>query len=419
MIRTLKKQLYFFVASYFRFFAGIYLARWNPKIIVVTGSQGKTTLLHLLESQIGAQAVYSHQANSAFGIPFHILGLSRKTFGLGEWVQFVGLAPLRAFAPKRGEKLYVVEADSDRPGEAEFIARLLLPSVTLWVSASRTHTMNFKTRRGDETIETAVAHEFGWFAEYTGDLVVANGDVPEIVAELPRSHARQITLEIHQYLDSFKVNEHSTEFVIDGEKYTIPYLLPKAAACSLAMTEIVCKELAVTIDPSFSRLKLPPGRSSIFAGVKGTMLIDSSYNASLESMRAMLELFADYPRKVKWIVLGDMLELGKQEVEEHQKLAGDIEELNPDRIVLVGPRLLASTYPALSASLQSKTTCFDSPADALVYLQKEIVGDEAILFKGARFLEGIIEALLYTKEDAKLLPRREEVWQKRRKQWKL
>ena len=50
MFGQLKKKLYFPVAGYFRFFAAIRLKRWNPRIIVVTGSNGKTTLLHLLMS---------------------------------------------------------------------------------------------------------------------------------------------------------------------------------------------------------------------------------------------------------------------------------------------------------------------------------------------------------------------------------
>ena len=70
MLSRLKRLLYFPIASYFRFFAVLRLRRWNPRIVVVTGSNGKTTLLHMLEAQLGAKARYSHHANSSFGIPF-------------------------------------------------------------------------------------------------------------------------------------------------------------------------------------------------------------------------------------------------------------------------------------------------------------------------------------------------------------
>ena len=124
---SLKSKLYFPLASYFWFFAKIQLLIWRPRIIVITGSSGKTTMLHLLESQIGEGAEYSHLANSAFGIPFHILGLKRVTFSLMEWPALFLYAPFRAFKKIHQKDLYIVEADCDRPGEGSFLANLLKP----------------------------------------------------------------------------------------------------------------------------------------------------------------------------------------------------------------------------------------------------------------------------------------------------
>src|SRR5258708_18511528 len=109
MIAKLKRLLYFPIASYFRFFAAIHLRRWNPRIIVVTGSNGKTTLLHMLESQIGEKAKYSHHANSSYGIPFDILDLHRKSLLHSEWFGLLLKAPLLAFKKPPKERLYVVE----------------------------------------------------------------------------------------------------------------------------------------------------------------------------------------------------------------------------------------------------------------------------------------------------------------------
>ena len=98
MIHTLKKKLYFVIANYFRFFARIVLERWQPQVIVVTGSNGKTTLIHLSESQLKDQAIYSHNANSAFGVPFHILGHESKTLDKTAWVGLVLRATWLAFS---------------------------------------------------------------------------------------------------------------------------------------------------------------------------------------------------------------------------------------------------------------------------------------------------------------------------------
>ena len=419
MVKKVKKFLYFFVASYFKFFAGIYLRRWNPKVIVITGSQGKTTLLHLIESQVGERALYSHFANSTFGIPFHILGLQRKNFAVFEWIIFAVMAPLCAFRKIHQEKLYVVEADCERPGEGVFLAGLLRPSVTLWISSGRSHAMNFKPLEG-ETVEAAIAQGFLNFAKQTKDKIIANGDALEIKNALSSIPQEKITyLYSNEYLKDYKIEKTSTHFVINCSSYSFPYLLPKEIAVSIRMTQVLCDILNVKMDSSFSKFTLPPGRNSIFAGIRNTTLIDSTYNALPDSMRAMLDLFTAYPIRPKIAVLGDMIEQGKYEKEEHEKLGKYLLTTNFDMIIFVGPRTRENTFPVLadSANYTSKVFCFDRPDEALAFLKKKNVGGEAILFKGARFLEGIVEKLLANPEDAKFLPRREKVWQDRRAKW--
>src|SRR5574342_513084 len=105
MVSKLKRALFFPVASYFRFFATIRLKRWNPRIVLVTGSSGKTTLLHMLEAQIGDKAKYSHHANSSFGIPFDILDLKRETLLKTEWLKLFFTAPFKIFTKLPKESL--------------------------------------------------------------------------------------------------------------------------------------------------------------------------------------------------------------------------------------------------------------------------------------------------------------------------
>src|SRR3989344_1264779 len=190
MTKWIKRTLYFTIARYFKFFAMIQLVLWKPRVIVVTGSSGKTTLLHLIESQLKHVARYSHHANSAFGIPFDILGLNRSSLTISEWPSLLLSAPLKAFKKPYGERLYVVEADCDRPGEGKFLASLLNPEVTLWVGSSRTHSINFDrlvVNQEFHTAEEAIAYEFGYFLEYTTKKVIVNGDSDLIVSQLGRS----------------------------------------------------------------------------------------------------------------------------------------------------------------------------------------------------------------------------------------
>lgn len=419
MIGTIKEILYFPIAYYFRFWAAIQLNLWKPFIVVVTGSSGKTTLLHLIESQIGTKAKYSHHANSSYGIPFDILGLKRNSLTPDEWISLFLLAPFKAFKPTPKEKIYIVEADCDRPKEGKFLASLLKPEITLWISLSLTHSINFDSlikRRNFVSVEEAIAYEFGYFLEYTKKLTIINGDNPLILKQLKRTKVPAESV-IKKDLQSYNLNKNSTEFIIEDKKYSINYIVPKDVSYSILMTNLLVKILNLPFDPNFKKLLLPPGRNSIFKGIKDATIIDSTYNATPDGVKTILEMFDKYPSKDKWLVLGDMIELGDEEKEEHEKVGRIISKMKLEKIILIGPRVSKYIPPILPISQTPQT--FTMPKEGLDYILKKIKGQETILFKGARFLEGIIEHLLQNKEDVSKLVRREKAWQNRRKAWGL
>jgi len=427
MINKLKKIFYFPLAYYFRFFAKIRLVRWNPYIIVVTGSSGKTTLLHLLQSQIGERAKYSHFANSSYGIPFDILGLKRESLMFYEWIYLFIAAPFSIFKKNPQEHIYIVEADCDRPNEGKFLATLLKPEVTLWTSSTRTHSMNFDllVKNGEfKTVEEAIAFEFGYFLEHSRKLCIVNGDSELIKRELKRTEAKIKKVSLND-LTEYKVGFSGTVYGNKNRIYKFDRLLPKEFFHSLEMCIDLLEYLKVPLDKSFSKFTLPPGRSSVFKGIKNTTIIDSSYNANLDSMTVILEMFDNITAEKKWIIAGDMLEQGESQRQEHEKLAGVISKIKSDKIILMGPRVSKYTYPKLktqNSKLKSDETeviSFIMPRDVLSYIEKNIKGEEVLLFKGARFLEGVIEHLLLNKEDAKKLPRRERVWEARRRKFGL
>lgn len=417
--------MYFWVAWYFRVFADIKFRKWNPRVILVTGSSGKTTLLHLIESQIGDIAKFSHHANSAIGIPFDILGIKRTDLTFNEWPKIFISAPFKAFSPIPKEEFYVVEADCDRPEEGHFLADFLKPEVTLWVNVGRTHSMNFDNlvlAGKFESVEKAIAFEFGHYAAMTKKLVILNSDDLLETAESGRIKSKKVGISARKSLKKYIADFDGTEFVFDsGSKYKFSYVFPKEIAASILMCEELCKYLGITIDTKFSNLKMPPGRSSIFKGIKDTVILDSAYNANFDSVKTILEMFSNFKSENKWVVLGDMLEQGLEEEEEHQKLAELILRFDFKKIVLIGPRTQKYTLPILKEKPKDKIAVesFLSPKDVLDYLKNNIQGGELILFKGARFLEGVIENLLFNKEDAKKLDRREKIWEIRRKKWGL
>lgn len=149
-------------------------------------------------------------------------------------------------------------------------------------------------------------------------------------------------------------------------------------------------------------------------------MIDSTYNTSVDAAAAVLELFDHYPSQHKWLVLSDILDQGNIEQAEHERLAKVITKYNYEYVLLLGPRMVKYTAPRLTALKYSiPVTVFEKTGDGLTFLEQNLKGGEAILFKGARGVEGIIEQLLANPADEANLVRREDVWIRRRQGWGL
>jgi UDP-N-acetylmuramoyl-tripeptide--D-alanyl-D-alanine ligase len=424
MLNTLKRSLYFLVAGYFRFWAAWQLKRWQPKVIVVTGSAGKTTLLHLLEAQLGERAHYSHHANSAYGISFDILGLSRVSRSRFDWLMLLARAPFQAFRRPYAQRYYVAEVDADRSHEAAFIARLLRPAITLWVSSLHTHTAGFDkaVQRGKfRTVEEAVAHEYGSIVAATTELVLFDGDNLLMQQQMSRTKAKTEGIRRNS-LKHYKLSAHGTALQIGKQSIVLPAVVPKATFMQVAMVSKLLNYVKLPLDASYSRLIMPPGRSSILRGKQQTTLLDSTYNNSnIDSMREVIEMYQAYPAKHKWAVLGDMLEQGIDEAAEHAKLATILNDSRFERLILVGKRLRRHTQPLLKSELKQRSVvvAFDHPTEVKEYLDREVKGGETILFKGVGYLEGVIESWLVNPADQKLLVRREPMAAKRRREFGL
>ncbi|MBI4133192.1 hypothetical protein HY478_01110 [Candidatus Uhrbacteria bacterium] len=441
VFQHIKRLLYFPLAGYFGFWARMYLRRWHPTVVTVIGSSGKTTLLHLIEAQLGATARYSHNANSAFGIPFHILGLARESYRVYEWFLFAIIAPCAALRRRLPESIYVTEADAERPGEGQFLAKLLNPHYLIWLSLEEAHAAQYdrlvpSRMEGGErlrAVEREMAREFGYFVEHTQAAAILRSDSARIAEQAARTEVKKVWLEAND-ISWIRIERERVAFARrTGGALSVPALIPRDAGLSALAAVRVAGLLGTTPDTSFSRFSLPPGRGSVLKGIQDTTLIDSTYNATIGGMDAMLDLFREYPaRGERWLVLGDMVEQGKSEELQHQRIAEHILAAKPDRIVLVGPRLKAHTLPILltknyvigrsSDNLDSGIsspqvyTCM-TPREAYEYLHQELKGGETILFKGARFLEGAVEKLLANPEDAAKLCRRGKVWDRKRKRW--
>ena len=421
-VMRLKKRFYFVAAEYFRFFANFSFKRWHPRVIAITGSVGKTTMLHLIEQQLGKRAHYSHDANSAFGISFDMVGLKGIYGSKFRWIILILAAPIHALFFKHREEFYVVEIDGERPHEAEFIAKWLKPEVTLWVALGRSHAVQFENQVKDgifENIDKAITHEFAMIPQHTQKKIYIDGDVSLMVraCEKVKLH-HNIAADIEKCYKSdckrYSVHADHTDFTLGNNKFHFYNPMPADLAIQLSQLQKLCDYLNVKIKTDFKKMPLPPGRNSYFEGKNGLKLIDSSYNAHLISMEAIMEMVGEMKEDHKWLIIGDMVEQGEIEKEEHEKLAKVLMDVKPEQIILIGRRTEKYTAPILKKHKVNVFTTLE-PREALKYIEDNTKGGETLVFKGSQYLEWIIEKLLKNPDDAKELPRRGKGAIKRRK----
>lgn len=373
---------------------------------MVTGSVGKTTMIHMLEVALGSDAHVSHGANSSFGIAFDVVGEKGVKDSRLRWLYLLIAVPIKSVFFTRRASYYVAEVDADRPLEAELVARWLGPETSFWISSSNSHAVNFQELAAtrDISIEQAVAESFAGAVAHTRASVFYNADEPVIEEAISSLGVAAVPI---RRVGGYKVTERTTGFRDKaGRKFLFSEPLPEEVGLQLAMVNAYLESAGMEITTDYSAMTQPPGRSTYLSGKGGFGIIDSSYNAHLESTASMLKMFKKIKHTSKWLVIADIIEQGNNEEKEHKRLAQEIAKTGALQVILVGQRTADHTMPEL-AKLGIGAKSFTSHKEALDYLSSNLMPKDLVLFKGSQFLEGLIENLLEDPSDADRLCRRD------------
>jgi UDP-N-acetylmuramoyl-tripeptide--D-alanyl-D-alanine ligase len=129
-------------------------------------------------------------------------------------------------------------------------------------------------------------------------------------------------------------------------------------------------------------------RSQLIKGNRNTIIMDA-YNANPTSMIASLANFSQLVHPEKYLILGDMLELGEQTMDEHQKIVDYVDSLEFKEVFLVGPLFLHSKS-------RHKKKKFEHVELLSTYLKTQPIDNKLILIKGSRGirLEKILDLLV-------------------------
>ncbi|MES3031097.1 MAG: UDP-N-acetylmuramoyl-tripeptide--D-alanyl-D-alanine ligase [Patescibacteria group bacterium] len=398
--------------------ARVILKKYKPSIIAVTGSVGKTSTkdaIYTVLSPTCHMRKSEKSFNSEFGVPLTILGVETGWNDPVIWLEniFHGLE-LILFKSEYPECL-VVEVGADHPGDIQSVTQWLKPDVAVItrVSDIPVHVEFFPSadalaeekaylakalKKGGALILSADnerVREMGKLA--TGDQKVLTFGItfPATIS------ASQVELNFPTGM-SFKLNYEGNSIPVQlkgviGNQHVYPIVA--AVAVGLARGVSISK-LVETIGNHVP----PRGRMNLIEGIKGSTIIDDTYNSSPDAVEEALGALSKLQTKGKKIaVLGDMLELGKFSGDEHKK-AGVLAMKSCDVLVTVGPR---------SKLMSEHAITFDTALEAGEYV-KSIVGEgDAVLVKGSQSMrmERVVKALLLDPSQAPaLLVRQEKEW---------
>lgn len=433
--------------AYLRLFARVQLAKIRPTIIGITGSAGKTSLLLAITAilQKDAKVKVSHQANSESGIPLNILGIQPRDYSHLDWTRMALLAPFKLLTNWQRYEYYVAEMGIDRPEppkNMEYLLTVLQPTIGVFMNALPVHGQYFDKLVPPEVLDPhqrrekmtdAIANEKGKLIRSlpTSGTAILNLDDSRVRRFVHRTKAQVMTFATRGRADlrAWDITLDRRGFSMSLSEGTrmrhlsVPLLLPRHYAqtflAAVAVGRACGRSLDSCIESLSTSFRLPPGRMTVLPGIKATTILDSSYNASPQTVEGALELLDRVATGRKVAVLGDMRELGSIARQEHEALAVKVATI-ADLVVTVGPLMRDCFVPKLlSLGFSSENLAsFLDPFRAAQSLAKLVRTGDTILVKGSQntiFLEIVVEKLLKDPNDATRLCRRSHFWQRQRK----
>jgi len=408
------------------------LKKHKPFIIAITGSVGKTSTkdaIYTILKKYRKTRKNEKSLNSNLGAPLTILGLPNAWNNPLLWLKNIIDGLFLVLFSKNYPEVLILETGIDKKGDMDELVSFISPDLVVLTRLPDVpvHVENFKNP------EEVVAEKMKLvLALKSKGIIIYNHDDQKIKAELAKvsgqavgfgyfndAHftARKYSIFYHDDLPagfSFLVDNMSDkhEVKIEGvlgmqNIYTYSAAVATAVSCGISLESAV---LALSDHVS------PPGRMKIIAGIKGTTLIDDTYNASPEATKQALETLKEIKyAKRKIAVLGDMLELGKFSAEEHEKI-GELAVLCTDVLFTVGVRAKQIAETALINGFDERMVFhFDSVEKAGKELQVFIQSGDVVLVKASQGIraEKIVEEIMRNPEEAKTaLVRQEKEWLK-------
>lgn len=331
-------------------------------VVAVTGSVGKTSTKDIVAAVMSQKyKVLKTQGNlnNDIGLPFTLLRL-------------------------HDENAIVVEMGMNHFGEISLLTSIAKPTLAIITNIGTAHIGNLGSR------ENILKAKLEILEGLQGNSVIINNDndllsdwaeknkekYNIITYGINNKNSKYVAEDIHSY-------EDRSEYRIDGKEVVVPvggehFVLN--SLCAIAVGRYFDISMA-KITEGISGFELTKGRMEIEKAKCGASIINDTYNANYDSMKAAIEYLEKIEGKRKIAVLGDMKELGEYSESLHRKVGEEVKDI--DILITIGE--LAKCIEE-TADVREMLH-FDNNESALEYLKKIMKKDDIILLKASNSMK--------------------------------
>lgn len=392
-----------FVTNYLIRRTAKFIDKNRPKIVVVAGSVGKTSTTQAIATVLREKHLVlatKKNYNTDVGVVMTIFDQNIVTSPIAWLWLSIKVFLLSLGRPKH--EIYVIELGPDHPGD---IARYsyLKPDIAVVTAVAPEHMEYFKT------IEAVAREELSVMAFSKTVLVnktmVASGYVESEVArnKFEKENLGYYSREdVRKFSANLKVvGDHSLDAVSAAAKI--------AEKFRFSDTDIIA---------AIEKIEPQAGRMSKIVGLKNSILIDDTYNASPEAMKAALDYLYSVEAPQRLALLGNMNELGEHSEIAHREIGKLCDPNKLDAVFTLG--VDSNKFLALEAEKAGcKVIRCQSPNEAGEKIKEMLKPDATVLLKGSQdgvYAEEATKVLLANPDDTSKLVRQTGHWPKIKRQ---